>query len=88
MVYARENCRFSDQDLAIINYCRLYLHVTTVSELFDAEGQNIIQDLFECRREPWFNPDTHVTLQNRPSSYQINQNGNDYVVNGPPPLAP
>jgi hypothetical protein len=72
MSYARENCRFSDHDLAIINYCRLYLHVTTVSELFDAEGGHIIPDLFACRREPWFDPETHVTLQNRPSQYQIN----------------
>ncbi len=33
MDYATECGLFSSQDLKILNYCRLYLHVTTVSEL-------------------------------------------------------
>jgi hypothetical protein len=71
MTYARQSGLFSCSDLAVINYCRLYLHVTTVSELFDADGTTMIPKLFECHREPWFNPDTVTTLQARPSAYQI-----------------
>ena len=61
---------YTAKELIIINYCRLYLNITTVSELFDAEGTKMLPDL-ECQREPWFNPDTYVTLQNRTSGYQI-----------------
>jgi hypothetical protein len=71
MTYARESGLFDTQDIAIINYCRLFLHVTTVSELFDAEGKHILIDAFECRREPWFNPHTYITRQRRPSAHQI-----------------
>jgi hypothetical protein len=71
MRYARQSGLFTSEDLTVINYCRLFLHVTTVSELFDADGITIIPEIFECRREPWFNPDTVVTLQVRPSAYQV-----------------
>ena len=71
MKYARECGLFTDQDLKIINYCRLYLHVTTVSELFDPAGCTLIPELFTCQREPWFNPSTVISLQRRPSDYQI-----------------
>lgn len=57
MDFAQSCGLFNHKELAILNYCRLYLHVTTVSELFDASGSHIIPDLFYCRREPWFNPD-------------------------------
>jgi hypothetical protein len=62
---------FQAVDLKILNYCRLYLHVTTVSELFDADGLYILPHIFQCRREPWFSPKTVITLQRRPSEYQI-----------------
>jgi hypothetical protein len=71
MKYARDCKLFTDKELAIINYCRLYLHVTTVSELFDASGQQMIPHLFQCTQEPWFNPDTYITLQKRPTQYHI-----------------
>ena len=71
MKFARESGMFNEQDMKIINYCRLYLHVTTVSELFDASGKQLLPELFQCQREPWFNPSTIITLQRRPSSFQI-----------------
>ena len=71
MTYARQCGLFTNQDLRIINYCRLYLHATTVSELFDADGTKILPELYACQREPWFNPATYITLQRRPSAFQI-----------------
>lgn len=71
MEFAQSSGIFSDEELKILNYCRLYLHLVTVSELLDANGRNIIPDLFYCRREPWFNQGTYVTRQRRPSDYQI-----------------
>jgi len=62
---------FTPHDLNVINYCRLYLHVTTLSELFDANGRYIMSDIYQCRREKWFDPNTYITLQARPSAYQI-----------------
>jgi len=38
MDVARRSKRYSPTDLRLLNYCRLYLHVTTVSELMDAIG--------------------------------------------------
>ncbi len=54
---------FTPHDLNVINYCRLYLHVTTLSELFDANGRYIMSDIYQCRREKWFDPNTYITLQ-------------------------
>ena len=71
MQYARDCGLFQSKDLAIINYCRLYLHVTTVSELFDAGGTHILPHAISCQREPWFDSKTYITLQRRPSEYQI-----------------
>lgn len=45
--------------------------MTTVSELLQPNGKTLIPYLFDCRREPWFNPTTFVTLQRRPSGFQI-----------------
>jgi len=57
--------------LKILNYCRLHLHVTTVSELFDADGLYVLPHIYQCSREPWFNPSQYITLQRRPSEHQI-----------------
>jgi hypothetical protein len=57
--------------IKILNYCRIYLHVTTVSELFDTDGLQILSYMYECRRPPWFNKHQYMPLQVRPSSYQI-----------------
>ena len=45
--------------------------MTTVSELFEADGTSFIPDLFYCHREPWFNPHTVITLQQRPNEFYI-----------------
>ena len=71
MTFAQTSGIFTVEELAIINYCRLYLHVTTVSELLDATGTSIIPEIFAGKREPWFNPESVITLQQRPSEYQI-----------------
>jgi hypothetical protein len=63
--------QFNDKDLRIINFCRLYLHVTTISEMFDATGERILPHIKRCERSPWFDPQLNVTIQKRPSEYQI-----------------
>jgi len=60
-----------DTTLRIINYCRLYLHITTISEMFDASGTRLLQHISRCERPPWFDSSTNVTIQRRPSSHQI-----------------
>jgi len=71
MEMAMQSRLFTRQEMQIINYCRLFLHVTTVSELFNATGTQILPDMFNCHRPPWFNTTTYITLQRRPSDYQI-----------------
>ena len=71
MEYAQQSCLFNTTELTFINCCRLYLHVTTVSELFNASGTAILPHMFQCLRPPWFNPNHYVTRQRRPSDYQI-----------------
>lgn len=71
MEFATSSGLFNPKELSVLNYCRLYLHVTTISELFDSSGTKIIPDLYYCKREPWFNPNTVTTLQRRPSNYQV-----------------
>jgi hypothetical protein len=71
MDFAISSGLFTAADLAILNYCRLHLHVTTISELFDASGTCIIPHMFKCYRRPWFDPTTVITLQRRPSDYQV-----------------
>jgi hypothetical protein len=71
MEHAIRSKIFTDEDLRIINYCRQYLHVTTLSELFDTAGATILPHMFQCHRSPWFNKLQFVILQKRPSDYQI-----------------
>jgi hypothetical protein len=71
MEYAITCGHFDKDALHILNCCRLYLHVTTVSELFDATGQHMLPHMFNCTKPSYFNPDTIITLQRRPSEYQI-----------------
>lgn len=71
MEYAQTCGLFTNEDMKILNYCRLYLHIVTVSELLDANGEDIIPHLFHCQREPWFNNSSYTTLQKRPSAHQI-----------------
>ena len=39
---------YTSQQLQIINCCRLHIHVTTISELFDAHGRNIQTHMYNC----------------------------------------
>ena len=71
MDYALQTRQFDEAELCILNYCRLHIHVTTVSELFNASGSHMLIHMYECRRSPWMNPATVITLQPRPSEYQI-----------------
>ena len=57
--------------IRVINYCRLYLHVTTVSEILTADGTHILPLMLQCHRPPWFDPTMNMIIQKRPSEYQI-----------------
>lgn len=59
MDYAMQCGSFKPANIKIVNYCRLYLHVTTVSELFNAAGTHILPAMLQCRRSPWFDPATY-----------------------------
>ena len=61
----------SPEAIKVLNYCRLYLHVTTISELFDSDSHKILSYMYECRRPPWFNKRQFMPIQIRPSSHQI-----------------
>lgn len=71
MEYAIRCKLFDEKELKIINYCRQYLHVTTVSELFNADGTKVLHHMFLCQRPPWFHKHQFIILQRRPSAYQI-----------------
>lgn len=71
MEFAIQSEHFQEDELIIINYCRQYLHVTTVSELFDASGRKLLPHIIKCRQPPWTDPTQFYILQHRPSSYQI-----------------
>jgi hypothetical protein len=70
MEIARSCGEFSDTDHRIINYCRLYMHVTTVSEMFDVDGTRLLLHMIRCERPTWFNTTLNVTIQRRPSCQQ------------------
>jgi hypothetical protein len=85
MDYAIRSGLFDEEALRLINYCRLYLHVTTVSELFNADGtSSILPDMLSCRRAPWMDPTTVITLQKKQAIIKFNTNGSDCVANGAP----
>ena len=58
MGVARRSKRYSPKDLRLLNYCRLYLHATTVSEILDPTGHALLHHMTKCHRPPWFNPET------------------------------
>jgi hypothetical protein len=67
MEVARRSKQYGPNDLRRLNYCRLYLHVTTVSELLDPHGQ-VLHHMSKCQRPPWFDPSTITVIQSRPTS--------------------
>jgi hypothetical protein len=74
-IYIMENAiqsrLFNDADIKIINYCRQYLHVTTISELFDADGTRLLRYMQDCEKPPWQDRNQFGTIQKRPSIHQI-----------------
>ena len=68
MDIARRSKQYSPQATRQLNYCRLYLHVTTVSELYDQTGTALLPHIVQCERPPWFDPATITVLQQRPTS--------------------
>jgi hypothetical protein len=68
MDIARRSQQYSPQAERQLNYCRLYLHVTTVSELYDQTGTALLPHIVRCERPPWFDPATITLLQQRPTS--------------------
>jgi len=71
MEWAISSGSYSDQQIRIINYCRTYLQVTTISELFHPSRNEILSDMYNCTRPPWFNPLQFIPIQQRPSTHQI-----------------
>ena len=56
---------FSTNQLRILNYCRLYLRVTRLSEITDSPGKTIQRQMWEGnRRHPW--PTTRYPVQHKP----------------------
>jgi len=70
MALAQESQAFNSSELHILNCCRLYLHVTTASELYNVEGTEILPHIRAGRRAPWFDPTITIVLQKRPSDFQ------------------
>ena len=64
---------YKPKDVKILNYCRIYLNVCTVSELFDASGNTMLHHMYHCHRPLWFNPQQFLIIQRRPSQYQIDK---------------
>ena len=62
---------FTPKALRIINYCRLYLHVTTLSDILTTSATKILPHMYQCQRPPWWDDTKFITIQRRPSSYQI-----------------
>ena len=71
MKWASASPTFLDNDLKTLNYCRMHLHVTTISELFHIASTQILPYMYDCVRPPWYNTKQYTPIQPRPSAYQI-----------------
>jgi len=71
MEWAIQNTSMDKNALRILNYCRLHLHVTTISELVDATGKRILPHMYNCQRPNWFNTLQYMPIQPRPSHHQV-----------------
>ena len=69
---------FTPKDVRILNYCRLYLHLTTISEMYDSDGYDLMPHVLRCTRPPWFDPNMSVAIQRRPSNFQIRTRWNRF----------
>jgi len=61
---------FTKSQLRILNYCRLYLHLSTVSEMFNVSGSHMLPHILKGNRPPWFDQTITITIQTRPSLHQ------------------
>jgi hypothetical protein len=82
MDYALHCGLFNDDQIKIANYHRLYLNVTTVSELFDSTGKNLLPHMFECQRPAWFNPTLSSLSKGDPADSSVGQYGSGSAANG------
>ena len=71
MDWIRTMTTYNERQMQILNCCRLHIHVTTISELLDTNGRNILPHMFNCVRPKWFNKRQYMPIQPRPSPYQI-----------------
>ena len=71
MQWAAKSELFNDKKIRILNFCRMYLHVTMVSELFDVHDHHILPYMYNCSRPLWFNHLQYMPIQQKPSPYQI-----------------
>ena len=83
MDYALKTRKFTAPELCIINYCRLYLHVASVSELSSMHEERkyslicVPVDEVHGSIQGTLSPSTYDPV---PIKFDIN--GNDYVVSG------
>ena len=61
---------FTKSQFRILNYCRLYLHLSTVSEMFNVSGSHMLPHILKGNRPPWFDQTITITIQARPSLQQ------------------
>ena len=71
MQWASNSGTYSASKLKVLNYCRMHLHVTTISELFQIHTDTMLPYMYDCTRPKWFNDKQYMPRQPRPSSYQI-----------------
>jgi len=69
MDVAHASKQFSSTETRILNYCRMYLHVTTVSELFTVSGNQLLPHMRTGHKPRWFDPHLILPIQQRPNDY-------------------
>jgi ribonuclease HI len=70
MDIVRQSGAFSDNETRYVNYCRLYLHLTTLSEMFNVAGTKLLPHVVKGNKPPWFDPQVRICLQQRPDERQ------------------
>ena len=48
------NKKFEDEDLELINQCRLYLEATTIADLTSLDGTKILEEVWSVKRTESF----------------------------------
>jgi hypothetical protein len=68
MDIAIQSMCFSDKELALLNYCRLYLRVTLVSDISNAQGTHINPEVWWGDRSTLPKPTSTYPRQSRPEA--------------------